>query len=338
MSLRKNKTTAAQQPAISEDDRPSSHSALTHATATKSSQFLGAIRRKASTILNKNKVGDLSALALGNSDKGGLQVVSSSISQIRSTAGKFVGKWRAKSTTNAIYTLAPFMPKLFKDSLRELDLMFPSNVVSPQQAYKAVARNMRASLSVFHGAVMLADITGFTQMTERLSKKGTIGVELLTKCMNSFFSKVIELVMSYDGDVIKFAGDCLIVAFSPTNEELALTETKGLTEATLRCVQCACQLTETLGQVQMLPDGEVVPIAKPSNHRWRTQKNYIAAAKAFKSTGHDQTSSPDYCGPRRSSNSGPKASRTIQSVSKVAEVEICLCWLACIHSCVRSCR
>lgn len=42
----------------------------------------------------------------------------------------------------------------------------------------------------FDGAVLICDITGFTQLTEQLSKQGPSGVEQLTKCMNNYFTKV----------------------------------------------------------------------------------------------------------------------------------------------------
>ena len=53
-------------------------------------------------------------------------------------------------------------------------------------------------MDTFEGAVMIADITGFTKLTEELSKKGPSGVELLTKCMNNFFSKVIPFCIRVD--------------------------------------------------------------------------------------------------------------------------------------------
>ena len=37
---------------------------------------------------------------------------------------------------------------------------------------------------------MVADITGFTKLTEILSKRGSTGVELLTNCINDYFGKV----------------------------------------------------------------------------------------------------------------------------------------------------
>ena len=39
---------------------------------------------------------------------------------------------------------------------------------------------------------------------------GTAGVELLTNCMNNYFTKVISLISSFDGDVVKFAGGFLL--------------------------------------------------------------------------------------------------------------------------------
>ena len=38
------------------------------------------------------------------------------------------------------------------------------------------------------GAVLVSDITGFTALTEKLSSRGSEGVELLTRCMNEYFA------------------------------------------------------------------------------------------------------------------------------------------------------
>jgi class 3 adenylate cyclase len=47
------------------------------------------------------------------------------------------------------------------------------------------------------GAVMIADITGFTALTEDLGRQGALGVELLTRCMNNYFTLVMELVRPF---------------------------------------------------------------------------------------------------------------------------------------------
>jgi hypothetical protein len=60
-------------------------------------------------------------------------------------------------------------------------------------------------------------------------------------------AQVIDLILLYDGDVMKFAGDSMIVAFSPSNEEKA-AEDGGLKEATLRCMHCASDLVDKYGE------------------------------------------------------------------------------------------
>ena len=62
-------------------------------------------------------------------------------------------------------------------------------------------------------ALLFADISGFTPLTERLSAKGPVGAEELTLALNSYFGELIQIVNSYGGDVLKFAGDALIAIF-----------------------------------------------------------------------------------------------------------------------------
>lgn len=59
--------------------------------------------------------------------------------------------------------------------------------------------------------------------------------------------QVIDLILLYDGDVMKFAGDSMIVAFSPSKEEQAADD-GGLKEATLRCMHCASDLVDKYGE------------------------------------------------------------------------------------------
>ncbi len=46
-------------------------------------------------------------------------------------------------------------------------------------------------MSSFEGAVLVADIGGFTALTEQLSR-ADFGVELLTKCINDCFARVSQ--------------------------------------------------------------------------------------------------------------------------------------------------
>lgn len=65
----------------------------------------------------------------------------------------------------------------------------------------------------FPAAAMLADISGFTSLAERLAAKGSAGAEDLSGALNAYFGPLIDLVHRHGGDVVKFAGDALIVVW-----------------------------------------------------------------------------------------------------------------------------
>eukprot|EP01051_Picozoa_sp_SAG22_P002052 SAG22_NODE_87_length_21437_cov_14.162480_9_plen_299_part_00 len=72
-------------------------------------------------------------------------------------------------------------------------------------------------LDEFAGALLFTDISGFTKLSEKLRARAgstpEAGGEILNKLINSFFSSIINVVLSHDGDVIKFAGDAMFVVW-----------------------------------------------------------------------------------------------------------------------------
>lgn len=101
-------------------------------------------------------------------------------------------------------------------------------------------------------AVLFADISGFTALTERLARRGPSGTEELTQLLNAYFGHLIEVVANHGGDVFKFAGDGLL-ALWPADE--------GLPMATLRAVQCglAVQMTMTPGAWSVVDEDQEPP-------------------------------------------------------------------------------
>ena len=67
----------------------------------------------------------------------------------------------------------------------------------------------------FPAALLFADVSGFTKLTETLSAQGPAGTEHLTQILNVYFGRIIDIVEFWGGDVVKFAGDALI-ALWPT--------------------------------------------------------------------------------------------------------------------------
>ncbi len=66
----------------------------------------------------------------------------------------------------------------------------------------------------FPAALLFADISGFTALTERFAQHGPAGAEELFDLLNSYFGPMIALISAHGGDVVKFAGDALIALWA----------------------------------------------------------------------------------------------------------------------------
>jgi len=100
----------------------------------------------------------------------------------------------------------------------------------------------------FHTAVLFADISGFTRLTEGLAESGPAGAEKLARILNDYFGQLIDLVYEYGGDVMKFAGDALIATWRSASvsgaAESASEEVQR--QSILRATECAFQIRERL--------------------------------------------------------------------------------------------
>lgn len=71
------------------------------------------------------------------------------------------------------------------------------------------------------GALLAADISGFTRLTERLAGEGRVGAERLAEIISECFDALIAEVLRHGGDVLRFGGDALFVMF-PGRESVAV--------------------------------------------------------------------------------------------------------------------
>ncbi len=100
----------------------------------------------------------------------------------------------------------------------------------------------------FEAAVFFADISGFTQMAERLGQSGPSGTEELRRLINVYFDQLIALIAGHGGDIIKFAGDALF-AIWPTGPD-----GEALPTVTLRAAQCALDTQKRLNNYPAAED------------------------------------------------------------------------------------
>ncbi len=71
------------------------------------------------------------------------------------------------------------------------------------------------------GTFMFADVSGFTALSERLAQENSgDGAEILTIIMNDYFAEMLEILAKSDGQLLKFAGDALLVLFPAYDDDL----------------------------------------------------------------------------------------------------------------------
>ena len=58
--------------------------------------------------------------------------------------------------------------------------------------------------------LLFLDISGFTALCEKYSQAAKTGTEQLTKTLNGYMSSLVSEIISYDGDILKFAGDAIL--------------------------------------------------------------------------------------------------------------------------------
>ncbi|HWW52428.1 MAG TPA: adenylate/guanylate cyclase domain-containing protein, partial [Acidimicrobiales bacterium] len=65
-------------------------------------------------------------------------------------------------------------------------------------------------------SLVMADVSGFTPLAERLARRGKIGAEELTDVLNTVFRDLLSLAAGQGGDCLKFGGDAIFLMFTGT--------------------------------------------------------------------------------------------------------------------------
>jgi class 3 adenylate cyclase/tetratricopeptide (TPR) repeat protein len=111
--------------------------------------------------------------------------------------------------------LAPYVPRLAIEWLRD----------TPQERYKRV-----------EGTLAFVDISGFTNLTERLSRKGKVGAEEMNQILNSCFEEFLDSAYDFGAGVIKWGGDAVLLLFQGDQHEARATRAAWEMQRTMRRV------------------------------------------------------------------------------------------------------
>nr|XP_024652137.1 LOW QUALITY PROTEIN: adenylate cyclase type 10 [Macaca nemestrina] len=90
----------------------------------------------------------------------------------------------------------------------------------------------RPFIDYFDGVLMFVDISGFTAMTEKFSSAMYMdrGAEQLVEILNYHISAIVEKVLIFGGDILKFAGDALLALWRVERKQL-----KNIITVAIKC-------------------------------------------------------------------------------------------------------
>ena len=91
------------------------------------------------------------------------------------------------------HALEPYVPRLLGDWLE----------TTPELTHRTV-----------DGTMLFADISGFTSLTERLSRLGRVGAEEMSDALSATFSELLGEARADGADLLKWGGDAVLLLFS----------------------------------------------------------------------------------------------------------------------------
>ncbi|MGQ0847631.1 MAG: adenylate/guanylate cyclase domain-containing protein, partial [Actinomycetota bacterium] len=84
------------------------------------------------------------------------------------------------------------------------------------------------------GSMVFVDISGFTKMSERLARHGTVGAEEVTEVIDNTFGQLLPEAYSFGANLLKFGGDALLLLFTEPGHPLRAAAAAHAMRAKLR--------------------------------------------------------------------------------------------------------
>ena len=101
------------------------------------------------------------------------------------------------------------------------------------------------SKKLVEACVLLADISGFTALGEKLNAEygDAKGAEEFASQMSDAISALVNVTHRYEGECVKIAGDCLICTFSAIPSD---PEDEGEAKAFERAKECSLEMLKVI--------------------------------------------------------------------------------------------
>lgn len=110
-------------------------------------------------------------------------------------------------------SLLPYAPRLVAEWLE----------TTPSRRHRSV-----------HGTALFADISGFTALTERLARLGTVGAEQMSDTLDATFGALLSVAHADRADLLKWGGDAVVLLFRGDDHAARAARAAHRMRATLR--------------------------------------------------------------------------------------------------------
>jgi predicted ATPase/class 3 adenylate cyclase len=101
---------------------------------------------------------------------------------------------------------------------------------------------------MFRGTFLFGDVSGFTPLSERLSRFGKAGAERVTEIINSLFLDLVTILDKHGGVLLKFGGDALLGLFPADSDQ-------ALAAGALQAIQAAMAMQANMGKFAAIEAG-----------------------------------------------------------------------------------
>jgi class 3 adenylate cyclase len=123
-------------------------------------------------------------------------------------------------TTSGTVSLTNFAMKSIRRGSAEWNMLlrpFVSDLIFRSLEYRRFQSDVSFRPYTCHAVVLFVDLSNYSKITAEIAHKGA---HTISTVVNDYLSRLLQIVTLYGGDVVKFAGDAVLIVWEGTNEDV----------------------------------------------------------------------------------------------------------------------
>ncbi|KAJ3100402.1 hypothetical protein HDU97_002234 [Phlyctochytrium planicorne] len=169
--------------------------------------------------------------------------------------------------------------------IEEYVATFVKDLVQNHAASEKMLRSIEAGkpyITTEFLSVAMIDISGYSRLFSRLAELGKVSSEIVTESVCKYMDQIISVIYKYDGDIVKFLGDAVLVTFSKSDDF------ESEESSATRALACCLEILAEFGSYYIANDAILSSLGNSSEYKTLQHTIEINAnAKGTSSTNHD---------------------------------------------------